>query len=468
MAASVLVAILLVIESTSIHAQAAERAPTPPAQRKRAVPDGFTFAAGGDLIGPYAGFSVDTTPGIPPIAELFRHADLGFANQEGAIFDQATFRGSPAAENGGGTPIYAPDVAKDLKAMGVTIVSKANNHATDWGPQGLEATLASLKAANIIQAGSGLSLAEARAPGYVETRLGKAALVDVASTFPPMSAAGDAFTYRGVTMQARPGISPLRVRLVRLISAENFTALRQAAGASAYPVKGRNNEVRIGDVLFRSSASAGLTWEMEPTDEAAVLGAVREARIKAGFVLFSIHAHETAGDADSGPADFQPVGLHFANEAAAPNDPRPADFEPALFHAAIDAGADAVVRTGPHVLGGIEIYQGKPIFYSLGSLFFPFGNRRTFVTAAGETLSIPDESFESVIPVTTYGNGKINEIRLYPIAIERNAGPTLGFPHLAPADQARRILKRLQTLSAPFGTTIEIEGDMGMIRAPKN
>jgi poly-gamma-glutamate capsule biosynthesis protein CapA/YwtB (metallophosphatase superfamily) len=48
-------------------------------------------------------------------------------------------------------------------------------------------------------------------------------------------------------------------------------------------------------------------------------------------------------------------------KAAAPNNPQPADFEPALFHAAIDAGADAVVRTGPHVLNGIEIYKGKPM-----------------------------------------------------------------------------------------------------------
>ena len=87
--------------------------------------------------------------------------------------------------------------------------------------------------------------------------------------------------------------------------------------------------------------------------------------------------------------------------------------------------------------------------------------------AAGETLSFPDESFESVIPVSTYRNGKIGEIRLYPVAIERAAGPTLGFPHLAQADQAIRILKRLQTLSAPFGTDIRIEGEVGVIRTPK-
>ncbi len=33
----------------------------------------------------------------------------------------------------------------------------------------------------------------------------------------------------------------------------------------------------------------------------------------------------------------------------------------------LDAGADAVVGHGPHVLRGVEFYQGKPIFYSLGN-----------------------------------------------------------------------------------------------------
>ena len=33
----------------------------------------------------------------------------------------------------------------------------------------------------------------------------------------------------------------------------------------------------------------------------------------------------------------------------------------------IDAGADIVVGHGPHLLRGMEIYKGKPIFYSLGN-----------------------------------------------------------------------------------------------------
>ncbi|MEZ4314501.1 MAG: CapA family protein [Polyangiaceae bacterium] len=38
-----------------------------------------------------------------------------------------------------------------------------------------------------------------------------------------------------------------------------------------------------------------------------------------------------------------------------------------LHRAAIDAGADAVIGHHPHVAQGIEIYKGKPIFYSLGN-----------------------------------------------------------------------------------------------------
>jgi poly-gamma-glutamate capsule biosynthesis protein CapA/YwtB (metallophosphatase superfamily) len=428
---------------------------------ERSVPDGFTFTSAGDLILPKP-FHVDSDRAFNAIAQLFLHSDLGFANQEGAIFDINAFQGWPAAENGGGTPVSPVEVAHNLRSLGISIVSKANNHATDWGTEGLQATLSALAAAGIAQAGSGAGLKEARAPGYVQTRHGLAAVVSVASTFPPMSVAAPAGEYRGTTLQSRPGISALHVRLVRRLPAGDFAALRRAAGGSAYALS--EDELRIGDVLFRKSEVPGWTWETARDDEAALLTSVREARRKADFVLFTIHAHQTAGDQDAGPAPYQPEALHLANEAASPNDPRPADFEPALFHAAIDAGADAVVRTGPHVLNGIEIYKGKPIFYSLGSLFFPFGQRRTFTTAAGETLIIPDESFETVVPVTTYEHGRVTEIRLYPMQIDTSAGPGGGSPFPASPEEGRRILERLKTLSIPFGTVVRIDRGVGIIR----
>src|SRR6185295_3443500 len=48
----------------------------------------------------------------------------------------------------------------------------------------------------------------------------------------------------------------------------------------------------------------------------------------------------------------------------------PPDFLVELAHKAIDNGADAFVGHGPHVLRGVEIYKGKPIFYGLGEFFY--------------------------------------------------------------------------------------------------
>jgi Bacterial capsule synthesis protein PGA_cap len=238
--------------------------------------------------------------------------------------------------------------------------------------------------------------------------------------------------------------------------------LRRAAGDTNTIA----SEVRIGDEVFRASNRPGRTWEINREDQEAILASIGEARRTAAFVIFAIHAHETAGNNDvPGPADYEPMVLHKANEAPSPDDPHPAAFEPALFHAAIDAGADVVVRTGPHVFNGVEIYRGKPIFYSLGSLFFDFGGRRSYTTPAGETLRFPDEWFETVVPVSTYKDGKVREIRFYPMTIDSASASTSGIPHRADPAQARRILDRLTAQSALFGTAVHIEDDVGVIRS---
>lgn len=42
------------------------------------------------------------------------------------------------------------------------------------------------------------------------------------------------------------------------------------------------------------------------------------------------------------------------------------------FHYLSDIGADAVIGHHTHVFSGYEIYNGKPLVYSLGNFFFPF------------------------------------------------------------------------------------------------
>lgn len=436
----------------------------PALRAQEGPPDGFTFAAGGDIIGPRGPLTQALQTDFRRIAELFRSADVGVANFEGSVFDLATFEGYPAAENGGGYPLYPTTLPGELRDMGITLVSKANNHATDWGALGLVATLKSLSAGGVTQAGSGMSLVEARAPAYVPTPRGRAALVSTATTFPPMSVAGGTVTRFGVESAPRPGISPLRVRKIRRVEPADLEALRRIGGPIAREVEGHPDELRVDDQLFRAADGYGFEWEVHHEDEEAVLDAIREADAHADFVVFAIHSHETAGNEDDiAVGEYELSALHRANEVPSPDEPRPAPFQPLLFHEAIDAGADAVIRTGPHVLGGIEIYRDRPIFYSLGSLFLLFCGDRTYQAPSGQIKQLPDEWYETVIPVTRYAKGRLSEIRLYPAVIQWEPGPLCSVPRPADADEAIRILERVRERSAIYGTAVSLRDGVGVI-----
>lgn len=65
-------------------------------------------------------------------------------------------------------------------------------------------------------------------------------------------------------------------------------------------------------------------------------------------------------------ADFVIVNVHWGQEYQ----PRFNSKQQTLAHLMIEAGADAVIGHHPHVVQGIELYQGHPIFYSLGNFIF--------------------------------------------------------------------------------------------------
>lgn len=67
--------------------------------------------------------------------------------------------------------------------------------------------------------------------------------------------------------------------------------------------------------------------------------------------------------------DFVIVYVHWGIE----KDEYPQDYQRELAKKYIDAGADIIIGAHPHVLQGIEYYNGKPIVYSLGN--FIFGNQ---------------------------------------------------------------------------------------------
>jgi poly-gamma-glutamate synthesis protein (capsule biosynthesis protein) len=419
----------------------------------------FTLVSVGDLINARP-IVDDPDPAVRRLIDVLKDGDVAIGNQESIFFDLNTFNGY-----GPGSPyilLGRPELAAGLKAMGIDMVSTANNHASDWGIQGLIAMDRLLDRAGVVHAGDGASLGEARGPRFWDTPRGRVALVATASTYKQGAKAQDAL--EGVP--ARPGISGLRTREINIVTPATMAHLRAAAGRS-----GETGDLvtmisapfaQSIEKVYRVGPASGVSYEMNTYDRAAILDAIRAGKQAADLTVFTIHAHENADDMD----DLKPGA--------------PPDFLVALSHSAIDAGADVVMGGGPHSLRGIEIYRGKPIFYGMGVFLFG-GNvvltqeQRTEKYGADgaaktDTSNPKDAAFrqpeswnDGFIAATTFRDGVLETIRLYPLdhsATTSQGGTTT---HLASPDRARAILRTLQGLSAGFGASIAIEGAVGVI-----
>lgn len=403
-------------------------------------------------------------PAFRKVADIVKAADVAVTNQEMMFLDPMTFGGyaPPLPAN----MLGDPSLAKDEKALGVDMVGLANNHAIDWGIEGLRAVAEALDQAGVARAGYGETRKAAQAAGFFDTPKGRVALIAAATTFKPSSGAQDAVD----GFPARPGASTVRRREIEIVTPQTMTHVRALAG---------HPESR-GDVVFdwgdggktyREGPEPGFIYEINAYDRHGVLEAIRDGKARADLAIFTVHAHESAdGTVDrtmSAPARFL------------------VDF----FHEAIDAGADVVTASGPHALRGIEIYKGKPIFYGLGVFIF-----RANVIADQEARTeqyIPaqprpdapavrtggygptgargvvgqDDWNDGLIAATTFQDGKLKEVRLYPLDHQRAAPANARSPtRLADGEHARYILTQLQKFSAPYGTKISIEGSVGVIR----
>ncbi len=180
------VGFVFVLATTMISAQQSSQPGRRDPQRElsMSVADGFTLAAVGDCI---IARPVSQTPGFAPVGKLVHDADAAFGNFEGTAIDLTRTPATPQAEFGGVWIIGAPSVTRDLKAIGFDVMSRANNHATDWGLEGLRQTSRALDEAGIVHAGVGEHRAAARAARYFDTDKGRVALISLASTFTPLS-----------------------------------------------------------------------------------------------------------------------------------------------------------------------------------------------------------------------------------------------------------------------------------------
>src|SRR5208337_5020545 len=183
-----------------------------------------------------------------------------------------------------------PAVAKDLRNMGFNMVARANNHTTDWGLEGMRETDGAADAAGLVHAGTGENRAAARAAHYLDTARGRVARVSMASSFSPLSAAGDALG----TAPGRPGLNALRVTPYVIVTPEMMQGLRKIWAAEPKElvdkwtggVQEKANELELFAVHYRTGDKAGgLSYEMNETDLREILQSIHKGKENADFLI---------------------------------------------------------------------------------------------------------------------------------------------------------------------------------------
>ncbi len=431
------------------------------AQEQEAMPHGegrgeMTLALAGDAIITRR-LSVYDEPEFLHLRDIIQGSTAAFVNLE-ILFHDFEEDVIPAATSGGTYMRADPEMAKELTWMGFDLVSRANNHTMDYGVGGLRRTDRAVEGAGLVHAGTGENLAFARAPAYLETPGARVALISAASTFAdPMRAGPQRKDLRG-----RPGLNPIRYRRTYQVTPEQMDALRSFRESMGWG-RGSGDRLRLFGETFQEGESFRSVTVPHEGDLEEIVASVAAADRQAELVIFASHSHER-GEANTEPAGFLRT----------------------LAHAVIDAGADVFVGHGPHVLRGIEIYKGKPIFYSLGDFIFqnetvpfqPADNYQRydlepealvadFYDARQSSGGFPANPliWESVVARIRYLDGEVAEIQLHPITLGHGSPrPRRGRPLMARGELAAKILGDVQRLSEAMGTTVEIRDDVGLIR----
>src|SRR5712692_9814046 len=312
----------------------------------------FTVVATGDSI-INRPLSVYKEQAFTDLIRLISAADVGFTNLETLIHE---FEVNPSVGSGGNTFMAShPKMLEELKWAGINLLSSANNHAYDYGEGGLLATIKNLEAAGLAYAGTGHNLSEARAPRYLDTGRGRVALIALSSTFPADARAME----QRPDLQGHPGINPLRYDTTYTVDSAAFGELRRTgrelgldadrAWQASFGMRGTlsadtDTKYHFLEKQFALGDAFQVATAPNKRDLEGNLKWVREAQRQADWVVVSVHCHEYGAEREDPP-----------------------EFLRSFARACIDAGADAFIGHGPHFVKGVEVYQGKPILYSIGN-----------------------------------------------------------------------------------------------------
>jgi len=413
------------------------------------------------------------------LVDHLRGADAAFANAEFCCPRPDT----PPALRRWTTAVRA-EALDELADLNIRLVSFANNHTGDFGPQGVLDTIAAAESRNLIACGIGRSLYEARAARFLDTPNGRIGIVAACTTRADIFAA----SAPGTGVVARPGLNPLRFGRAYVLPEREFEQLRaidellgtgparrEVAGVEvmkdAGPDKFAFGSVFEGALPIERGEHAHVRYFMNERDCEAILRNVRDAAARSDHVVMSLHTHEGAAE----------------NWYA----PRVASFVEDFAQRAIDAGASAVLCHGAHLLRGIGFHKGRPIFYSLGSLLMEFEAGEQVMTpemydgfgfdrdslpsdihgsrvqdASGKRIGFyGDKRFSRNIIATCDFTAEGVAVRLLPIDLDlnRDRPAERGVPYWPSPEEARAICDDMQRLSAFYATRIEFDATDGSI-----
>jgi len=274
-------------------------------------------------------------------------------------------------------------------------------------------------------------------------------------------------------LRGRPGVNMVRRDQKFQVDRKLFEGLKQAErtfddlqGYNEFlPMMGEElakipkDEWYFGDrTIVAGDGTDLLSTALQP-DLTRITEALKVARNNSRLVIASIHSHEARHKLEISDPFLQP----FAR-------------------ACIDAGADAFFAAGPHVMRGVEIYKGKPIFYCLSNFIFQHEtsypvSAEDFATYGLDPGTLDPSLFsnkifyhqqkrfwQSFVPKITYEDGRVEEIEIHPVSLGfGKPSYERGTPVLARGEEGKEILEQLAALSKPFGTRIEIQDGVGRI-----
>lgn len=295
-----------------------------------------------------------------------------------------------------------PRAAFNLRALGFDQVSVANNHAVDYGWEGLRDTLSACREAGLVPFGGGETLNDASAPAVADKgRDVHVATIAVACTLPLGAAA----------RTDQPGINPIRVS-----TRYEFDPLdlQEEPGCQPTIIHTVPNE----------------------QDIARVCKQIESLRDEGFRVVLYIH-----------------WGNAFQKQLA--------QYQRTLAVAFADAGCDMIIGHHPHTIHGLEMIGSMPVFYSLGNFIMDTQIVHRADEGLPTDLATPwIMSKEGLAVVAKFGCNGLIQVQAIPICTDAD-----GYPTALNREEANLVLHQVESYP-PGKPPWQIDNGLGVIHLP--